>query len=1138
MSTTKTQRPATVVKVLNNGAPVVKGQMASHAGAHGRDNIEPNAFAPLRQNNKVRFFTTGKEYFKVVCAAMLSAKSSIFIAGWQVNWDVELTPGMRLLDVLHNRVQSSDKFRVFVMPWLSPKIGLDTLDLETMLAVFHLNAGRKTMQAMCCPAGGQSDLIGTEGAAFSHHQKLVVIDNKIAYIGGIDLAYGRCDDERFSLNHEGRRLNERYNPGIPALQAVRAEDGPSVTTMDLLLTTVTAGHWKIGGNSAPAEKDKPGALMKYLTARMAEADQLALDAVAVVNSGMRLTKERHASMVKSTKVLVKSSLNGAANTAIDAARAVSSQCAAWQVPDLYGTVASYKVNPRPVSGMGTSVRNMEENVIETYNQGVAKAREFLEPLGRLEIDPKTTTGIPGALDDTERTARGAVNASVGTAARAAGVAQEIAKDGRDVCVQIAPSVAHGVASAKSSARDLIAAAQRMDEEASQTISSINAAIEHGLNILQGAVIDEINAARRVLNDKVLQAIEVIDEKTLAGIRSVSQEKFDAVIKQFMRLAKVVYLAQIALAWVSIKPNEKLLSSKTKSSVKGNHILKDDQPREPWQDVHSEIVGPAVADVARNFIDRWNSAQFSYLRDGTIRDLTEALGLALGPTLGIVGKVVIKGAGHAAAKAGGDKLRQSMMIPSHLVPPVLPVNPKKDGTGESVRILRSAALKLCKDEARAKGLKIMPTAAQAEIQTQMLELIKNATDFIYIENQFFQSAFGDPTIEPFTIDAERRTSGPMRLVYASRMNRIKSELSGAGFAAVKKALPKNEIGKEIADRIAKAIRLDQPFHVYIVLPVHPEGRMDDITIMGQIHWTMQSLIYADLSLVNRIKRSIAAKKMLKPGLISDAAWGVAYAKAGIKLTDHAPYESVSEEEWSKYLTLLNLRTCEKVDGLVRTEQIYVHSKLLIVDDRHVLLGSANINDRSQNGGRDSEIAMVMLGSSSMKATLGSRATSVNPLARKLRVDLWQKHFAIGAGNEFVHPVPAAQELLDTPALESTYRRIQALSRANAKTFEANFPHIPVAGNGRSPPARGVSIWPVCPAGVTAQDAAEHAKAMPFHHEFWTHLAGKRSFEGKAFGFISKLPTFWTVGEYNHPGEMSVGALTLRPDIGTTSQTAVG
>lgn len=38
---------------------------------------------------------------------------------------------------------------------------------------------------------------------------------------------------------------------------------------------------------------------------------------------------------------------------------------------------------------------------------------------------------------------------------------------------------------------------------------------------------------------------------------------------------------------------------------------------------------------------------------------------------------------------------------------------------------------------------------------------------------------------------------------------------------------------------------------------------------------------------------------------------------------------------------------------------VHSKLMIVDDEYVIVGSANINQRSQDGTRDTEIAVGAL-----------------------------------------------------------------------------------------------------------------------------------------------------------------------------------
>jgi phospholipase D1/2 len=37
-------------------------------------------------------------------------------------------------------------------------------------------------------------------------------------------------------------------------------------------------------------------------------------------------------------------------------------------------------------------------------------------------------------------------------------------------------------------------------------------------------------------------------------------------------------------------------------------------------------------------------------------------------------------------------------------------------------------------------------------------------------------------------------------------------------------------------------------------------------------------------------------------------------------------------------------------------IYVHSKGMVVDDEYVIIGSANINQRSMDGSRDTEIAM--------------------------------------------------------------------------------------------------------------------------------------------------------------------------------------
>lgn len=62
--------------------------------------------------------------------------------------------------------------------------------------------------------------------------------------------------------------------------------------------------------------------------------------------------------------------------------------------------------------------------------------------------------------------------------------------------------------------------------------------------------------------------------------------------------------------------------------------------------------------------------------------------------------------------------------------------------------------------------------------------------------------------------------------------------------------------------------------------------------------------------------------------------------------------------SQYISFYGLRTHARLNSEPITELIYVHSKLLIVDDKVVICGSANINDRSLIGKRDSEIALII------------------------------------------------------------------------------------------------------------------------------------------------------------------------------------
>ena len=67
---------------------------------------------------------------------------------------------------------------------------------------------------------------------------------------------------------------------------------------------------------------------------------------------------------------------------------------------------------------------------------------------------------------------------------------------------------------------------------------------------------------------------------------------------------------------------------------------------------------------------------------------------------------------------------------------------------------------------------------------------------------------------------------------------------------------------------------------------------------------------------------------------------------------------STKTWKSYIKILALRNHCFHGNVPQSEMIYVHSKCMIVDDEYIIIGSANINDRSMLGDRDSELGVVV------------------------------------------------------------------------------------------------------------------------------------------------------------------------------------
>ena len=135
--------------------------------------------------------------------------------------------------------------------------------------------------------------------------------------------------------------------------------------------------------------------------------------------------------------------------------------------------------------------------------------------------------------------------------------------------------------------------------------------------------------------------------------------------------------------------------------------------------------------------------------------------------------------------------------------------------------------------------------------------------------------------------------------------------------------RNNIAKALLFRIKKAHINQELFKIYIIMPLLPgfEGDIADkaSSVMRiQLHWEYFTISRSGTSLINSLE------------------------KDGID-----PH---------KYLVFLGLRNHAFLKKPV-TEIVYVHSKMMIVDDRFVILGSANINDRSMCGNRDSELGVI-------------------------------------------------------------------------------------------------------------------------------------------------------------------------------------
>lgn len=98
--------------------------------------------------------------------------------------------------------------------------------------------------------------------------------------------------------------------------------------------------------------------------------------------------------------------------------------------------------------------------------------------------------------------------------------------------------------------------------------------------------------------------------------------------------------------------------------------------------------------------------------------------------------------------------------------------------------------------------------------------------------------------------------------------------------------------------------------------------------------------------------------------------------------------------SNYLNFYCLRSWGVVNKKFFSDQVYVHDKVLIADDRVMIVGSANINDRSMLGDRDSEMAIWIEDDETVAIDVDGTSLSVGKCPHQTRVKLMKQHLGDG------------------------------------------------------------------------------------------------------------------------------------------------
>ncbi|XP_044479932.1 phospholipase D zeta 1-like isoform X2 [Mangifera indica] len=151
------------------------------------------SFAPPRgltdDGSQAQWFVDGRAAFEAIASSIENAKSEIFICGWWLCPELymrrpfNVNASSRLDALLEDKAKKGVQIYILLYKEVALALKINSVYSKRKLLNIHEN-----VRVLRYP-----DHFSTGVYLWSHHEKLVIVDYQICFIGGLDLCFGRYD---------------------------------------------------------------------------------------------------------------------------------------------------------------------------------------------------------------------------------------------------------------------------------------------------------------------------------------------------------------------------------------------------------------------------------------------------------------------------------------------------------------------------------------------------------------------------------------------------------------------------------------------------------------------------------------------------------------------------------------------------------------------------------------------------------------------------------------------------------------------------------------------------------------------------------------------------------------------------------